>query len=168
MRSPGNKERDSSRISLFLSRLYSPSRFHSFSLTFCIHMKVWRQASRDHVFFLPSLSVLHPTPVWETPGKHLEGPNLGHILVSWTMCMAQRVRGHDQPHSRSRVHLLEWAVCVQDAMRPPLESLGWSWRNQFPSGIGSFPPENRGWKQSRQKWQLPMTGINPSWNFSNA
>lgn len=45
-------------------------------------MKDGCKQPQDHSFF-PSVfcpHILHPTPVWKIPGKHLDWPRLGHIL----------------------------------------------------------------------------------------
>lgn len=94
VRSLGNEEWDSSVISLF------PSCFHvSFlvSLSRFLHADEGVETSGSVItyFFHPSLSVLHPTPVWETPREHLDWLNFGHIFMPWTMCMVRRVRGYD-------------------------------------------------------------------------
>lgn len=112
VRSPGSKEWKSSGISLFLSHPH----FFLVSLSCCLSAYWWRcgcKQPHDHLSFPLSVSVLHSTPVWETPGKHLDWPSLGHILMPRTICMTQRERGYCWPNSGSCIHLLVW---VQDAM----------------------------------------------------
>lgn len=134
MRSPGDKEWDSSGISLFLSCLHSPFWFHS--LTDFLHTHEGVEASSPMIMIFPSFSICpSPNTSLGNPREALRLAQFGshtHVLGSvygseskrpwldklWVLCPLVRVCGVG-----SRCH----------EGQPPLESLGWSWRNRFPS-----------------------------------